>query len=171
MPHIVYIALGTNLGDRLVNLQTAIQAMLPAVQPRLISSVYETAPWGYSEQPVYLNQVIQVETYLSPLKLLHYLKRIENLMGRQVSIMNGPRLIDLDILFYDDLVLNTPLLTIPHPRMRGRAFMLVPLADIAPGLIHPLLQKSVIELSEETDRTGITPFSGGGFSLDQALAA
>ena len=160
--HTVYIALGTNLADREANLQIAINAMAPVAQLHDLSPVYETAPWGILEQPEYLNQVIKAKTYLSPLKLLRHLKQIEKQMGRQVSVKNGPRLIDLDIMFYDDLILNSPRLTIPHPRMQGRAFMLVPLADIEPGLIHPILKKTIIDLSNETDKTGMIIFSVGG---------
>jgi 2-amino-4-hydroxy-6-hydroxymethyldihydropteridine diphosphokinase len=162
--HTVFIALGTNLGNRLQNLQNAISQMMPALQIEHLSPIYETVPWGYLEQPDYLNQVIKAKTYLSPVKLLRHLKHIEKQMGRQISVKNGPRLIDLDILFYDDIVLNSPVLTIPHPRMQGRAFMLVPLVDIEPGLIHPILKKTAIDLSYETDKTGIKIFAGGGIS-------
>jgi 2-amino-4-hydroxy-6-hydroxymethyldihydropteridine diphosphokinase len=155
MSSVVYIALGSNLGDRQANLQAAIQALQPSVRVRECSPVYETPPWGYLDQPAFLNQVVKGETDLSPRELLDLLKRLEAEMGRQKTVLNGPRLIDLDILFYDDLVMDTPQLTIPHPRMRGRGFVLAPLADLAPDLRHPTLGVTVGELLGEADRSGI----------------
>ncbi|MFC1878834.1 2-amino-4-hydroxy-6-hydroxymethyldihydropteridine diphosphokinase [Chloroflexota bacterium] len=155
MQHIAYLALGTNLGDRLANLQAAMDAFAPEIRVAATSPVYETPPWGYLDQAAFLNQVVQVETGLSPEALLAVLKRLEEELGRQASIRYGPRLIDLDILFYDDLVLETAVLTIPHPRMRGRAFVFVPLADLVPDLIHPKLGLTVRQLCQETDREGI----------------
>lgn len=155
MSSVVYIALGSNLGDRQANLQAAIQALQPSVRVRECSPVYETPPWGYLDQPAFLNQVVKGETDLSPRELLDLLKRLEAEMGRQKTVLNGPRLIDLDILFYDDLVMDTPQLTIPHPRMRGRGFVLAPLADLAPDLLHPTLGVTVSELLGEADRSGI----------------
>jgi 2-amino-4-hydroxy-6-hydroxymethyldihydropteridine diphosphokinase len=139
----------------MANLQTAINTLLPVVQPITISPVYETAPWGYTEQPAFLNQVIQAGTDLAPLKLLEYLKSLETALGRKPTFRYGPRVIDLDILFYDDLILETPELTIPHPNMHERAFVLLPLADLAPDLRHPVLGKPVKELLEGVDREGI----------------
>ena len=132
MTHTVYIALGTNLGERLDNLRTAIAALAPGVLMLTKSHVYETPPWGYEDQPAFLNMVVKVETGLEPEPLLTYLKQIEAGLGREKSVRWGPRLIDLDILFYDDLVIDTPPLVIPHPRLHERAFVLVPLADVAP---------------------------------------
>ncbi len=146
MTHDIYLSLGSNLGDRLVNLQHAISALPPKVQPGLKSSVYETLPWGYTDQPTFLNQVIKADTALDPLDLLEYLKQTEVHLGRQETFRFGPRLIDMDILFYDDLVMDTPILTIPHPRITERAFVLVPLAEIAPALCHPALGKTIKEL-------------------------
>lgn len=158
MRHTIYLALGSNLGNRTDNLAAALAALPPLVQVLHASPVYETPPWGYTDQPPFLNQVIQAETELSPGRLLNFLKQIEADMGRRVTRRNGPRPIDLDILFYDDLVLESPGLSIPHPRLRGRGFVLLPLADLAPNLIHPILKKSVIELLNEADITGIHPF-------------
>jgi 2-amino-4-hydroxy-6-hydroxymethyldihydropteridine diphosphokinase len=120
--------------------------LTPQMTVKNKSSVYETPPWGFTEQGAFLNQVVKVETYLEPEPLLRHLKRLETALGRVPSFQNGPRLIDIDILFFDELIVNTPPLVIPHPRLHERAFVLVPLAEIEPGLMHPILQKPVSEL-------------------------
>ena len=158
MSHLVYLALGTNLGDRLANLTSAIQALPPTLQPLAASRVYETPPWGYLDQPAFLNQVVQAQTELAPLDLLSWLKRLESDLGRQPGLRYGPRLIDLDILLYDDLQLETPTLTIPHPRLGERAFVLVPLADLAPDLRPAGMGQAVSEMLAGLDRTGIELF-------------
>jgi 2-amino-4-hydroxy-6-hydroxymethyldihydropteridine diphosphokinase len=119
------------------------------------SSIYETPPWGVLDQPAFLNQVVKGKTYLKPEALLAALKRLEKHMGRQPTVRYGPRLIDLDILFFDDLVLEAPGLTIPHPGLAERAFVLAPLADLAPELIHPVLGKTVRELLEKVNCSDI----------------
>jgi len=153
--HITYLALGTNLGDRLANLRAAIEALPPSIVLRQSSSVYETPPWGVEDQPPFLNMAVNCATNLEPEPLLKYLKQLEVQLGRLHSFRWGPRLIDLDILFYDDLILNTGQLIIPHPRLHERAFVLVPLAEIAPDLIHPVLKKSVKELAGDVNTKGI----------------
>jgi len=157
MSHLVYIALGTNLGDRLVNLQTAITALAPEVQVTRRSQIYETPPWGYLDQPAFLNQVVEAQTSLTPHELLGHLKNLEQSLGRKKSILNGPRKIDLDILFYEDLALESPDLTLPHPRIAGRAFVLVPLAELAPDLLYPALGKTIRQMLAEVDTQEIRP--------------
>ena len=154
-----YIALGTNLGDRLANLRSAIESFAPELRVTRESTIYETPPWGFTDQPAFLNMVIEAETNLDPRALLVYLKKKEDELGRVKNFRNGPRLIDLDILFYDDLIMNEENLIIPHPRLHQRAFVLMPLADIAPELEHPLLEKTIIELLQDVDTSEITPFS------------
>lgn len=159
MNHTVYIALGTNLGERLSNLSAAIAALAPKVTVLAESYIYETPPWGYENQPAFLNKVIKAETGLEPGSLLEYLKQIEVGLGREKSVRWGPRLIDLDILFYDNLIIDTPPLVIPHPRLQERAFVLVPLADIASEFMHPIFRKSVKEFLAEIGRDGIVCLS------------
>ncbi len=152
---IAYVGLGSNLGDRRANLTAAAAAMAPAAVVLRSSSIYQTEPWGYLEQPAFLNQVLEVETSLSPVDLLAALKRLEAGLGRQATFHYGPRLIDLDILLYDQLVLHQPDLVIPHAQLTERAFVLVPLAELAPNLIHPLLGVSIAELKGRIDLSGV----------------
>ena len=156
--HTVYLALGTNLGDRAANLKQAIASLTPQLEVKVKSGIYETPPWGFEEQPKFLNQVLKAKTYLDPEPLLKHLKRLEVALGRKESFPNGPRLIDIDILFYDDLVLNKPSLVIPHPRLHERGFVLLPLTDIAPDLKHPITKKSVREMAEQSNTAGIEKF-------------
>jgi 2-amino-4-hydroxy-6-hydroxymethyldihydropteridine diphosphokinase len=139
----VYLALGTNLGDREANLQTAIAALAPKASVVRQSTIYATPPWGYTDQPEFLNQVLEADTLLHPLPLLHKLKSIEAQMGREKTFRNGPRLIDLDILFYGQEIVEGELLEIPHPRLQDRAFVLAPLAEIAPSFVHPVLNETI----------------------------
>jgi len=156
--HIVYLALGSNLDDRLANLKQAVTSLPPQMEVKAKSRVYETPPWGYADQPMFLNQVIKANTYLEFEPLLKHIKRLEIALGRKPSFKNGPRLIDLDILFYDDLVMETASLVIPHPYVHERGFVLMPLMDIAPDLVHPVNKKSVREMIVSCDVSGIREF-------------
>jgi 2-amino-4-hydroxy-6-hydroxymethyldihydropteridine diphosphokinase len=155
---IILLALGSNLGDRLANLDSALAAMPPDVKVLVRSPIYETPPWGLTDQPDFLNMVVKGETSLSPLRLLTRLKKLERDLGRLPSVRYGPRLIDIDILFYDDLVLHTPELTLPHPHLHERAFVLVPLADLAADFVHPLLGQSIRHILAKVDTTGVKPY-------------
>jgi 2-amino-4-hydroxy-6-hydroxymethyldihydropteridine diphosphokinase len=154
-PTTIYLALGSNLGDRSANLRAAIAALPPGARVLQESPVYETPPWGLTDQPVFLNMVIKGETSLGPVELLQQLKNLEAGLGRQPSVRWGPRLIDIDILFYADLVLEIQGLIIPHPHLHERAFVLVPLADLAPDLLHPVFGKSVRDLLAGVDASGV----------------
>lgn len=134
-----YLGIGTNLGDRLLNVRGALAelARLPGTQLTAISRLYGSAPWGKPDQPDFLNMVAEVQTALEPLQLLHECKRIERMQGRVAGERWGPRVLDIDILLYDRLVVNTPELVVPHPRMWERRFVLQPLADLAPQLAGP----------------------------------
>jgi 2-amino-4-hydroxy-6-hydroxymethyldihydropteridine diphosphokinase len=153
--HTVYLALGTNMGDRRNNLVRALQELQVAVTIQIVSPVYETEPVGYLEQPRFLNLVCMGMTALAPLPLLSFAKDIEQALGRTPGIRNGPRPIDIDILLYDDLQLNTPQLTLPHPRMAERAFVLAPLADIAPELLLPGNTQNVQQLFHHLPQHGV----------------
>jgi 2-amino-4-hydroxy-6-hydroxymethyldihydropteridine diphosphokinase len=155
MPHIIYLGLGTNLGERQANLQAAATGLIPKVRVLRVSSIYETEPWGYRDQPAFLNQVLEGETDLQPLDLMIFLKNLELTLGRQATFLYGPRLIDLDILFYDQIVINQAELVIPHPRLAERAFMLVPLAELAPELHHPSLGLTISILKNRIDTSGV----------------
>jgi len=151
-----YLSLGTNLGDRLANLAAARAALEPLIHLTTSSSIYETTPWGVTDQPDFLNQVVQAHTRLHPHGLLSHLKSIEVDLGRLPTFRNGPRLIDIDILFYADWVLDSPVLTIPHARLTERAFILVPLVEIAPDLCHPVTGKTMAETLARLDLKGIS---------------
>ncbi len=155
---IVYLSLGTNLGDRLSHMNAALDSLPPDVEITKRSPVYETPAWGYEDQGPFLNMAIEGQTELEPLALLARIKQLETDLGRRPSFRWGPRIIDIDILFYDEEVLDTPELTVPHPRLQERAFVLVPLADIAPDWTHPVLNETVRQMLEQVDARGIKPF-------------
>ncbi len=144
----VYLGLGSNMGDRQGNLKKALELLSQRMEVGEVSSVYDTDPVGDVNQPRYLNMVCRVTTGLTPPGLLLVLKGIEQRMGRTGNSFL-PRPIDLDILLYGDQVIGTPDLTIPHPRMTERAFVLVPFAEIAPGQVHPPSGKTIKELLEQ----------------------
>ena len=161
-----YLGLGSNLGERRKNLERAAELLFrspsePLDHGRLkshghlrllrSSSVYETAPWGYANQPDFLNCVLEVETGLTPDRLLDITQGVEREMGREWSLRYGPRVIDLDILFYGAIIIEQANLQIPHPRLHQRAFVLAPLAELAPELTHPVLGLTVREIMAEVE--------------------
>jgi GTP cyclohydrolase-4 len=150
----VYLALGSNLGDRRANLIDAISQLRHKVAVEQLSSIYETEPAYVTEQPRFLNMALRGRTRLAPLELLRFLKAIERRMGRDTSLRFGPRPIDLDILLYGNLLLDEPELTIPHPRIAERAFVLAPLAELAPHLRLPGQRATVVELARQVPGEG-----------------
>jgi len=162
--HVVFLSLGSNLGDTRRHLQAARQALAAlGVSVEEVSACYATEPVDFKDQPWFLNQVIRVRTDLTPMELVQACLRTEHDQGRRREIAKGPRTLDIDILLYDDLILQHPQLQIPHPRIPLRRFVLEPLAALAPDKIHPVLQETVakllarcqdpsrVQLLEETD--------------------
>ena len=145
---IVFLGIGTNLGNREINLEQAVAGIEENIGTVLqSSSIYETDPWGFESKDKFLNMIVKVETTLSPSLLLEKIKIIESLLGRVRGGMRySSRLIDIDILLYEDLIVDEERLVIPHPLMHERKFVLVPLCEIAPEMIHPVLKKSIAEL-------------------------
>jgi 2-amino-4-hydroxy-6-hydroxymethyldihydropteridine diphosphokinase len=157
---LIYLSLGSNLGDRAAHLERAIAA-LPEAGVRTLrrSSLYETEPVDFLAQPWFLNCVVEGETSLMPRQLLHALQGIERLLGSRKLVPSGPRIIDLDILLYSTSRVRTQEMEIPHPRMAERRFVLVPLAELAPELHHPVLGATIAELLAATkDKSGIRPW-------------
>ena len=146
----VFLLLGSNLGDRNLHLQNAVTYIEHDIAPVIKkSSIYETAAWGKTDEPDYLNQVVMLRTVLSPKKLLETTLFIENTLGRQRQEKWGSRTIDIDILFYDKIIINEANLQIPHPELHKRRFTLEPLAEIEPNLLHPVLNKNILQLKSE----------------------
>lgn len=158
MTHLVYLSLGTNLGNKEENLRTAVTLIEEQVGTITSqSALYASAPWGFDSENTFLNNAIAVETSLTPEELLSVTQRIEHTLGRTRKSVDGQysdRLIDIDILLYDDVVMHTPTLTLPHPLMHRRLFVLEPLNEIAPTLVHPLLQKEIATLCNELKAEG-----------------
>jgi 2-amino-4-hydroxy-6-hydroxymethyldihydropteridine diphosphokinase len=160
----IYLSLGSNLGDRQANLETALSILSDTIALQAVSPIYETKPWGYLHQPNFLNCACAATTILSPPDLLQLIHGVEESMGRKPNFRYGPRLIDLDILLYDDLICQSPSLEIPHPRLAERAFVIIPLADVAKDVIHPILKEPAIDLAarvegKETVRLWSPPIS------------
>ncbi|MGI6119075.1 MAG: 2-amino-4-hydroxy-6-hydroxymethyldihydropteridine diphosphokinase [Desulfosporosinus sp.] len=144
-----YLGLGSNSGDRSHYLREAVSALAgPLIEIKAASHIYETEPWGLKDQPLYLNQVIEVETSLEPLELLRFCQEIERRLGRKHGVHWGPRTIDIDVLIYDNIVSKSEELILPHPYLEERAFVLTPLREIAPELVLPS-GRSITEVSGE----------------------
>ena len=160
----VYLGLGANLGDRLANLRMALARLQTLARLEEVSSLYETQPQGVTDQPLFFNAVCRVTTGLAPQALLRFLKSVEWEIGRRPGGQTwGPRPIDLDILLYDEQVVDTPALRIPHPRLAERAFVLVPLVELAPELRHPLLGKTTKELLASLGEKGVRKIAPRGW--------
>jgi 2-amino-4-hydroxy-6-hydroxymethyldihydropteridine diphosphokinase len=143
----VYLGLGSNVGDRERNLQRALEQMeAPDLHIVRASPIYETEPVDYTQQPWFLNQVAEAETELFPMQLLARVGRVERALGRVRGIPKGPRIIDIDILFFGRAAVRTAKLEIPHPGIPGRRFVLMPLTDLAPDLRHPVTRETVREM-------------------------
>jgi 2-amino-4-hydroxy-6-hydroxymethyldihydropteridine diphosphokinase len=151
----VYLSLGTNLGDRRRSLQRAVRGLERELLIAEVSPVYETEPWGIKNQPDFLNICLAADTTMSPLDLLTFTKELERALGRLPSVRWGPRIIDIDIIYYDSLILSNGRLHVPHPRLAERAFVLMPLNDIAPEFVDPDTGLAVREMLEGVDTSGV----------------
>ena len=152
----VYLSLGSNLGDRRANLKKALRLLSEGVEIVKVSSVYDTDPVGVGKQPRFLNLMCRVNTDIGPMQLLSFVKGIESNMGRDLSLRDTPRIIDIDIIFHGDIIIESPELVIPHPRMRERAFVLVPFAEIAPEVVHPVTGERIGDLAARVEgRDGV----------------
>lgn len=160
-PIAVFLGLGSNMGRREDHLRRGLALMARSLEMVDTSSIYETEPWGFTGQPLFLNMVCQVHTDLTPEELLSFCQDVERQVGRKPTFRFGPRVLDIDILAYGDQVVETASLVVPHPRLQERAFVLVPLAEIAPEWEHPVLQKRASQLLEEVSgRDGVRLWGG-----------
>ncbi len=158
--NLVYLLIGGNIGNRQVSLEAAVKLLEQSAGKILkSSSLYETAAWGNRNQPQFLNQVLAIETSLVPLALLENILLAEESLGRIRTLKNAPRIIDIDILFYKEDIIDIPGLRIPHPEIANRRFVLEPMVELAPSLLHPVLKKTVSELlSACTDQLDVRIF-------------
>ncbi len=153
--HKAYLLLGSNLGDRMKHLECAAAIISRAIgRVTAHSSIYESEPWGKKDQPAFLNQALAVDTGLSPAVLLNEILEAEKEMGRERKEKWGERIIDIDILFYDSDVIRSDKLSVPHPFLHERRFTLLPLNEIAQGLLHPVLHKTIAQLLKDCPDTG-----------------
>jgi 2-amino-4-hydroxy-6-hydroxymethyldihydropteridine diphosphokinase len=150
-----YLSLGSNIEPRAEHLARAIELLHPLISGLQISQIFETKPWGYTDQARFLNMVAAGGCSLEPVDLLHQIKQIESDLGRKPTFHYGPRVIDIDILLMDDLQMTTPELVIPHPHLLERAFVLVPLAELAPDLPIPGTEWTVMQALAKTNRAGV----------------
>ncbi|MEI8142280.1 MAG: 2-amino-4-hydroxy-6-hydroxymethyldihydropteridine diphosphokinase [Chitinophagia bacterium] len=152
----VYLMIGGNIGNRLDNLENARNSIDKRCGPiQTHSSIFETEAWGFKDQPAFYNQALCIETILTPHDLMDMLLKIEASMGRERLIPLGPRTIDLDIIYYNQTIIESPGLIIPHPRLADRNFVLAPLAEIAPDFVHPILQKTNLQLYKATKDSSV----------------
>lgn len=147
--HVIFLGLGSNVGDKKQNLEKAIGELGEKISDIHVSKFYETEPWGYTKQDKFLNAAIRGKTFLAPPELLGLIKLVEKKIGRIKRFKWGPREIDIDILFYDDLVYKDKSITIPHPFIQERKFVLDPLMDLDPDFIHPVLKKTIRQIYEK----------------------
>tara|TARA_B100001971_G_C18206232_1_gene547785 strand:- start:487 stop:987 length:501 start_codon:yes stop_codon:yes gene_type:complete len=154
--NLVYLSIGTNLGNKIENLKNAISRLSSIVTINSISSVYETEPLNVQKQDNFLNIAIEVQTNFSPLELIEKLKKIESEMGRVLSESNKPRIIDIDIIFYNSIILDEVRIQVPHPRAHKRAFVIFPIMDLNPAFVHPILNKSLMEISKNLSNQRIS---------------
>lgn len=166
MMHTVVLGLGTNIGDTVGHLRGAIGELSKIMSITAVSPIYLTPPWGVTDQPDFHNLCLTAQTELSPQDLLNKIKSIEFKLGRRPNVRWGPRIIDIDILFYDDLVLHQIRLNIPHASIPDRAFVLVPLLDIAPEWVHPETGQTVAEMATAVDQSGIRQLDGVELMVD-----
>lgn len=157
----VYLGLGSNLGNRQENLENAVAGLGDVVDVTAVSPIYETDAWGVEDQPDFLNMCVAGRSNLAPYALLNFVKALEVQLGREPAIRWGPREIDIDILIYEELNVRSRDLDVPHKGIADRSSVLVPLADIAPDLVHPLSGKTMPALLNEVDRSGVRPYGPG----------